>query len=89
MTDQVTIRVELGSPAYLLTLLFIGLKLGHVITWSWLWVVSPLWLSVAAGLAVWFAVLAIAGITDWYDYIRIRARRRHWHPTSPRKDHTS
>lgn len=26
----------------LLTLLFIGLKLGHVIAWSWWWVLSPL-----------------------------------------------
>lgn len=27
-----------------LTLLFIGLKLGNVITWSWLWVLSPFWI---------------------------------------------
>lgn len=26
-----------------LALLFIGLKLGGVITWSWVWVLSPLW----------------------------------------------
>lgn len=30
-----------------LTLLFIGLKLGHVITWPWLWVLSPLWIGFA------------------------------------------
>ena len=29
----------------LLTILFIGLKLGGVISWSWLWVLSPLWIS--------------------------------------------
>lgn len=28
-----------------LTLLFIGLKLGKVVSWSWLWVLSPLWIS--------------------------------------------
>lgn len=28
----------------LLQILFIGLKLGNVINWSWLWVLSPLWL---------------------------------------------
>lgn len=28
-----------------LTILFIGLKLGHVITWSWLWVLSPLFIG--------------------------------------------
>ena len=27
----------------LLGILFIGLKLGGVINWSWLWVLSPLW----------------------------------------------
>ena len=30
-----------------LTLLFIGLKLTGCIAWSWLWVLSPLWLSAA------------------------------------------
>lgn len=29
----------------LLTLLFIGLKLCHVINWPWIWVLSPLWIS--------------------------------------------
>jgi len=29
----------------LLTLLFIGLKLGGIISWSWWWVLSPLILS--------------------------------------------
>ena len=28
-----------------LTILFIGLKLAHVINWSWWWVLSPLWIS--------------------------------------------
>lgn len=26
-----------------LGLMFIGLKLANIITWSWLWVLSPLW----------------------------------------------
>lgn len=42
----------------LLTLLFIGLKLGHVIDWPWLWVLSPLWISVALALVV-LAVVAL------------------------------
>ena len=28
-----------------LTILFIGLKLTHVINWSWWWVLSPIWIS--------------------------------------------
>lgn len=41
-----------------LTLLFIGLKLGKVISWSWLWVLSPLWLGFA--VLVLLAVLVVA-----------------------------
>ena len=41
----------------LLTVLFVGLKLTHVITWSWLWVLSPIWISFLIGLA--FAVILI------------------------------
>lgn len=32
---------------FLLFLLFLGLKLGHVITWSWWWVFSPMWIPTA------------------------------------------
>lgn len=27
----------------LLAILFIGLKLGHVIDWPWVWVLAPIW----------------------------------------------
>lgn len=40
-----------------LTILFIGLKLGHVIDWSWIWVLSPLWIS--AGIGIIIIILAI------------------------------
>jgi hypothetical protein len=48
--------------AGLLALLFIGLKLGHVIAWSWLWVLSPLWIPVAAVVAVVLAGAVYVGI---------------------------
>ncbi len=41
----------------LLTLLFIGLKLGHVIDWSWWWVLSPSLISV--GLVLLAALLYV------------------------------
>ena len=44
-----------------LTLLFIGLKLGKVISWSWLWVLSPIWISLA--LIVVIAIIVVA-LTD-------------------------
>jgi hypothetical protein len=41
----------------LLTLLFIGLKLCGVIAWSWLWVLSPIWIPVALVIVIWIIAL--------------------------------
>ena len=38
----------------LLTLVFITLKLTDVIAWSWLWVLSPLWISAVIGFFIIF-----------------------------------
>ena len=53
--------------AGLLTIVFIVLKLCGVISWSWLWVLSPLWISAGIGLLVILIVVIvflIAVITD-------------------------
>ena len=44
-----------------LTLVFIVLKLTHYIDWSWVWVLSPLWLGWLSLTAILF-VLALIGI---------------------------
>lgn len=51
-----------GGVVGLLTILFIGLKLTGHIDWSWWWVLSPVWISVAAMLLIFFplAVLVVA-----------------------------
>ena len=41
-----------------LTILFIALKLCGTITWSWLWVLSPLWIGLAVGI-VTLAIISI------------------------------
>lgn len=46
--------------AGLLTIVFITLKLTHNIDWSWWWVLSPLWISGALGLAAVFTILVVA-----------------------------
>lgn len=46
--------------AGLLTILFIGLKLTGHISWSWLWVLAPIWITVFAVLLFLFVMLAIA-----------------------------
>jgi hypothetical protein len=45
-----------------LALLFIGLKLGNVITWSWWWVLSPLWIPACLVVGILLAVLIVAGV---------------------------
>ncbi|TIH32688.1 hypothetical protein [Subtercola vilae] len=44
--------------AGLLTIVFIVLKLTHVIDWSWWWVLAPVWITCALSLGI----LAIIGI---------------------------
>jgi len=39
----------------LLTIVFITLKLTNYITWSWWWVLSPIWIT-------WLFVIFVAGI---------------------------
>ena len=46
----------------LLTILFIYLKLTDQIDWSWVWVVSPLWLGIVVGIAAWLVIVVIAGL---------------------------
>lgn len=64
----------------LLTVLFIGLKLTKHIDWSWVWVLSPIWISVAivvvAELVMAWAVLM--GLTDYlYPKIEKMAQALH------------
>lgn len=44
----------------MLTILFIGLKLGGIISWSWLWVLSPIWLPIT----LVFLLVAICLVID-------------------------
>ena len=46
----------------LLTILFIALKLTGYINWSWLWVLSPIWIVLS-----FIAIMAcISGLISWY-----------------------
>lgn len=47
----------------LLQVLFIGLKLGNVIAWSWFWVLAPIWITLAIVLLIIVIALIIAVAT--------------------------
>lgn len=46
--------------AGLLTVAFIVLKLTHVISWSWWWVLSPAWISATLVLLILLVILLVA-----------------------------
>jgi len=54
----------------LLTILFIGLKLtGHII-WSWIWVLSPIWVPFAMVIGMFllfFLVMQVVAFFKWIE----------------------
>lgn len=56
---------SVALDAGLLGLLFVGLKLTHVIDWSWWWVLAPFWIPLAIGLLVFAVIIAVAGFKGW------------------------
>lgn len=47
-----------------LTIVFIVLKLCKVINWSWIWVLSPLWISAALTILLLIIFIIIAAILN-------------------------
>lgn len=56
MSDSESTGLGLGPVLFIV---FLVLKLTHVIDWSWWWVTAPLWVGAAVG-AVAVILLAIA-----------------------------
>lgn len=52
------INLDLTVPTILL-IIFVTLKLTHIITWSWLWVLSPIWIY-AILLLILFVIAVIS-----------------------------
>ena len=58
-----------GMLSVLLTILFVGLKLGNVgvvATWSWLWVLSPLWIPICVAIVIVIIIIIIASIVHLF-----------------------
>ena len=55
MTKEQTTNYSLGfgTPlCFITTLVFLVLKLTHVIDWDWWWIFAPLWIPIAVSLIV-------------------------------------
>ena len=57
-----------------LTVIFVVLKLTHLIAWSWLWILSPIWLPVGAivilFLGIMFGIFSVASFKVLLSKIR-------------------
>lgn len=62
MTNKTEVKYVTGSSSFLslLTVAFVVLKLCGIITWSWWWVLSPIWIPIAIVILL-FIILFI-----WY-----------------------
>lgn len=49
----------------ILAIVFITLKLTGSIAWSWLWVLSPLWIGVVLWLVAFAAICGFYLVRDW------------------------
>ena len=56
LTDDKNVTVTVGGLPTLLLVAFIILKLCNVITWSWVWVLAPLWIPIALGILIFLIV---------------------------------
>lgn len=48
----------------LLTIVFIALKLTGYIAWSWVWVLSPIWISILIGVVIFILGVSYAITRD-------------------------
>ena len=54
--ERISINIS-GLLGTLLTVLFVALKLCNIITWSWIWVLSPLWIGWILGIIILAIIL--------------------------------
>ena len=48
-----------------LLVVFVVLKLVGVISWSWIWVLSPLWIGIALWVVLFVVIILIGLASSW------------------------
>lgn len=61
---KINISLKFPGLLLLLTTIFIVLKILNVISWSWLWVFSPLWIGFGTFIIIFAIVLFAAIISE-------------------------
>lgn len=66
MADK-RVSVQVGPNFFgLLTIVFITLKLTGYITWSWWWVLAPLWLVFVVVVGIVAIVFLLGFLWEWW-----------------------
>lgn len=63
--NNTNVNIKLGGSTGLMSLLFVlflALKLTHVIAWSWWWIFAPMWGPLAIFIAIMIIVFIVAVI---------------------------
>ena len=63
MNNKSNSSVGMGFSG-MLTVLFIGLKLGNIIDWSWWWVLSPLWIPFVIVIIIAVIIAIVSAIIN-------------------------
>jgi len=67
MSGKETVRINGMGFLSMLGIVFITLKLLGVITWSWWWVLAPLWAPAASALVVFLFFAGVVFLIGLFD----------------------
>lgn len=65
MDENKKISINFGGCGFTLAIIFLVLKLTHIIDWAWVWIFAPVWIPLvlaAVIILIYFLVVVIAAI---------------------------
>lgn len=65
MDKNKKISIDFGGCGFTLAIIFLVLKLTHVIDWAWVWIFAPVWIPLALAasiLLIYYLVVLIVAI---------------------------
>ena len=65
MDTNKKVSINFGGCGFTISIIFLILKLTHVIDWAWIWIFAPVWIPVTIAvsiLLIYFLVLIIAAL---------------------------
>ena len=65
MDENKKISINFGGCGFTLSIIFLVLKLTHIIDWAWIWIFAPVWIPLALAASfflIYFLVLIIIAV---------------------------